>query len=187
MYTEVAICNQALSLCGANLITSLDDDSVEARVCKINYQYLRDSVLEAAEWSFAIKRATLARLAETPVYGFSYMFLLPSDSVRLLNVIADDREDEWVLEGDKILSNSKSISIRYIRRVIDPARFSPNFAQSLAYRLAAEISIPLVESRSLQEQLYSIFVKQITEAVNMDNMQGVKEKYGYTSLLRARV
>lgn len=86
MASQVSICNQALGWLGANLITSLDDDNKEAALCKANYDDIRDAVLEEREWTFAVRRITLAPLVLTPVYGYANQFLLPSDVIRVLNV-----------------------------------------------------------------------------------------------------
>lgn len=86
MASQVSICNQALGWLGANLITSLNDDNREAQLCKTNYDDIRDAVLEEREWTFAVRRITLAPVVLPPAYGYARQFLLPPDVIRVLNI-----------------------------------------------------------------------------------------------------
>ena len=70
MATAVSICNQALSLVGANSIISLDDNTTEARLCKAIYEPVRDALLEEHAWTFAIKWIDIPRLANPPLSEF---------------------------------------------------------------------------------------------------------------------
>ena len=56
MASEVDICNRALSKLGAARITSLTEDSVNARACNAMYESVRDAELRAHPWNFAMKR-----------------------------------------------------------------------------------------------------------------------------------
>lgn len=65
-YTEVDICNRALSRLGCNTVSSptglvkdIVENSLEAKVCRSYYEQIRDSVLEARVWSFALNQDTI--------------------------------------------------------------------------------------------------------------------------------
>jgi hypothetical protein len=175
---QVAICNLALGWLGANPITSIDDASVTAELCKANWDAVRDVVLEAREWTFAIKRASLAADATAPEYYWGLRYQLPSTCVRVLD--ADDgsgyADFEWVKEGQYILTNQAApLRIRYVERVEDTALWSAGFGMAMAYRLAFAICIALTENRSQQNDLWALFQKSLTEAARMDGMQGRSE------------
>ena len=53
MSSAVKICNEALLRVGAKTITSLDDDTTEAKVCKVVYKSERDELLDEYDWRFA--------------------------------------------------------------------------------------------------------------------------------------
>lgn len=203
----VDICNQALSWLGADLITSINDDSEEAKTCKANYALLRDAVMEAREWSFAIQRLALAPLARTPVYGYSKQFLVPSSVLRVLSVPdsptsgstvglngggADWLQDVefWRMEsqpeGRVILADRATLVIRAIIRVTNEAFWSPTFVQAFAARLAAELAMPLVESRELQVDMHSLYAAKLAEAASLDGMQGRAEVIRADHLSRVR-
>ena len=121
--SSTEICNLALSWLAGNRISSLDDDSIEARLCKANYTLSRRAVLEEAEWTFAVKRAQLPSLAEPPLFGFAFQFLLPPDLLYSIGVY-DPKEyvngstkqtpvqTRHTVEGDKILANLPLVYIK---------------------------------------------------------------------------
>ena len=79
MATEVSICSNALRRLGDDPITSLTDDSERARLCNAFYEDARDACLRSHPWNFAITRASLTQLSDSPVYGYDYQFALPTD------------------------------------------------------------------------------------------------------------
>lgn len=86
--SAVDICNQALGWLGADPITSLNDSSKEAQLCKENFDNLRDTVLLEREWTFAVRRFRLTPMVIKPVYGYAEQFLLPPEVLRVLNIPA---------------------------------------------------------------------------------------------------
>lgn len=173
--SEVGICNLAVGWLGGTLITSLDDDSIEAKLCKANYASARDAVYEDAEWSFANTRAMLTPLAAPPEFGYSHAFQLRPDTIRVLTV--DDTIQgydalDWVKEGFTILANVERIYVRYTRRVVDTALMTPSYQQCLGQRIAADICIPLTESRTLAESHWALYQRKLDQAINSDGMQG---------------
>ena len=56
MASQVEICNDALRMLAGRSITSIDDDSAEARVCKALYPLTRDEMLDEFDWRFATTR-----------------------------------------------------------------------------------------------------------------------------------
>ena len=169
MASEVGICNQAMAWVGGALITSLGDGSTEARLCNAVYSDVRDAVLEAHDWTFAITRRNLPASATAPENGYATAFPIPSDILRITDV--NDGAD-WRVEGDSIVTNEGSCKVRGIARITDPNRFSALFVQALAARLAADLAIPIAQSRALQQQHYQIYESKLAEAVASDGMQG---------------
>jgi len=165
----VSICNSALIKVGAGRIISLDDDSKEARVCEEQYEKVTSDLLRSHPWNFAIKRSTLAALVDSPAYGFSYQFTVPSDCLRVLEV--GTNETPWEKEGSAILTDSSTCSIKYVARV-DESFFDSNFNEVLALKLAADICYSLVQSVQLREQLRGEFKDKLREARSYDAQEG---------------
>jgi len=77
MASEVEICNAALSkigISGNNRITSLSQNTKNAKACDERYATLRDLLLEQHPWNFALKRVQLAASTEAPSYEFTYAY-----------------------------------------------------------------------------------------------------------------
>ena len=111
MASVVQICNSALNQLGAASITSLTDNSKNARLCNERYATVRDAVFRSHPWNSLIKRQQLAQDTATPAYGFKFQFTLPSDCLRLLNL--DAYNSDHKVEGRKILCNESAIKISY--------------------------------------------------------------------------
>jgi len=180
MATEVSICNLALSWLAGNLIISLDDEIIEAQLCKANYDSSRDAVLEDRAWTFATKRYRWTPLSTAPVYGYGYAFMIDPEVVRILEVRDSDgtynangaNDLDWRREGNTIVANASVIYVKALRRVADTSKYPPSFVMALAARLAADICIPLTESRQMQQDMWTLYSKKLDDAMATDGMQG---------------
>jgi len=176
--SEVTICNLALSWLAGTLIISIDDNSIEAKLCKANYELSRDAVLEAIAWTFATKRYVLTPEVITPAWGYAYQFTIPAEIITILEV-TDVKETpngannlDWRREGNVILADVENVYVKAIFKQTDTARFPPNFIQAVAARLAAEISIPLTESRQLMMSMEGKYKDRLMTAAMTDGLQG---------------
>ncbi len=209
MTTATQICNIALGWLGANRITSLDveENSKEWLLCSENFDTLRDAVLEEREWTFAITRVDLDPSNKTIVFGFGHLFEKPSDSLRILTVHDDSvirpqpittpqpvsrgvhdlpQLEGWQVEGNFIIANAELIHVRYNKRVTEVGKFSATFTQALAQRLAAEFALPLTESRSLFDKMWSAYAAKIAMGSVLDGIQGRTRKVRSQALIRRR-
>ena len=138
MPSETDICNRALSRVGEARITSLTDDTKQARACNSAYAHVRDEVLRSHPWYSAITRTTLAKLSSSPAYGYDDQYQLPSDCLRVVELY--DTRLPWVVEGRKLLSDEGSpLSVRYVRREEDPNQYDSMLVSAIAARLAIEL------------------------------------------------
>ena len=159
----VDICNSALQKVGAVSIVSLDDNSREARQCKIAYDSNRRSELRKHPWNFAVKRVVLAPESTSPSFDYAYQFPLPSDCLRVL--IPPDACLDWAVEGKKILSNTGPIlNLRYISDVEDVTQFDPAFYDMLAISLAIDICEAITTSASKTNVLEGMYKEAVSEA-----------------------
>ena len=189
--STVSICNLALSWLGVAPITALTDDTDEARLCSRLYDYTRDAVLEATDWTFAMKRTTLTPEAVTPAFGYSYQFIVPSTHLRNVTVSDDVKRPsentlDWVQEDNRILCDATKIYVRYISQVTDPTKFSSQFMHALAARLAMDMAIPLTESRSLADAMVKLYQSKLSGATSSDGRQGRTQRIRNSSLTRNR-
>ena len=101
------------------------------------------------------------------------MFALPSDCLRVLST--DQTKQDFKVEGKGIACDSGTLKIRYIRRVEDPNQFDALFVSALAARLAADMAIPLAQSRSLMEDMMALYQTVLAEAKAADSQEGGPE------------
>ena len=181
------IVNQALIFLGADVVTSVEDDSAQADIMKRLYPLSRDATLEAFEWSFAIRRFIPAASVDAPEWKWAYAYPLPSDIIRLLQV---DRgpyglnfssnmqrnEVDHVLEGREILTNEHPIYCTGIRRIEDEGIYSNLFCDALSAKLAMKACYAITESNSKMEAMAALYAKFIDEAKSRDGQQGTTRR-----------
>lgn len=191
--SEVSISNLALSWLGANLITSLDDDTNEAHLCKANYALARDAVLEIRNWSFALNRSSLPVASLPPEelepHGGYTPFVIPVNFLRVTQLTQADRSSsavQWYIEGRYLWAAASAIVIQYLVRVEDPQLFSPNFVHALAGLMASDLSVPITGSRDMQSLMMRMYVLKLETAGAYDGMQGKNQGLQSTRLMRVR-
>ena len=192
MVSETSICNQAISWVGGNRITSMEDPSTEGEWCRDNYPFLRDAVLEERRWTFASVRKT-STSGDRDEWDQMYKHAVPLDWLSVFRVYRDVSNREcpikssgWKREGRFILANEETIYLWGVNRVTDTGQFTPQFAQALAARVAADMAIPFTENRQLQGDMWSLYQAKLADAAANDGMQGSNEKIQSNSMIQAR-
>lgn len=168
--SQVSIVNRALSYIGANKITNLEDSTQEARAVSNVYDDSLRSILEEAPWVFALKRKLLNKVEEAPAWGGGNYFVLPSECVRIFEIMPQDAQ--WRREGNLILANTDSFGILYTYVEKNDALYSPSFVDAFAVRLAADVAYDLTNSSSKQNELiqyYKAEMLPIAKSINAQN------------------
>ena len=167
MASVVDICNIALQKLGAGKITSLSQDTTNARACATAYEHCKKAALENHPWRFAVKRASLAADSPDPDWGKSAGYELPADYVRLVNDYPEfnSADRDYEIEGRKIFSNrSAPLEIRYVHNVEDASLFSPLFCEVLACDMADQMCEALTQSNSKKASISSDKEEAIAKA-----------------------
>ncbi len=165
MSDEVEICNAAIDLLGGATISSLSENSKEARLCNRHYHRSRKYLLRAHPWGFAKKRQTLSRSTTIPLFGYDYQFSLPSDWVRNVE-INGEREDavDYKVEGSFVMFSATELDLLYIWDITDPQKFDASYTETLVHRMAYLMAYPLTQSRSIQSDMLGMFRQTFSEA-----------------------
>lgn len=169
--SKVSVCNSALIKVGAERISSITQDTKRAILLNAIYDQVRDAVLRAHRWNFALKRTTLTPTSDTPEWGYDYEYDVPNDCLRVLDVDPDDIE--FVVEGGKIRTDESSLDVLYVQRQDDESEWDPCFAEAVACRLACEIAYNLTQSATLVAQCEQKYKAVLAEARSMDGAEGV--------------
>ncbi len=191
MASDVSIVNAALIKLGEGTIASLTEDSKAARLANSIYADIRDAVLQAHPWNFALARASLSASSTAPSWGYDAAFPLPetpTKCLRVLRVKDDEYQDvEWKVEGREILTDeSAPLYILYVKQATDPGQYTPLFVECLAARLAAELAEPLKQSSSMTEAMRQLYERKLAEARTADAQEGTPEVITANEWIEAR-
>jgi hypothetical protein len=179
----------ALNKLGANRITSLSDNAEEARICSLVYDTIADEVMSSGPWTKTINRVALARTANTPAFGYTYEFQLPTVPVCLRVITVNDEvpgDIDFSIEQDKLLADTDSIKIKYIGRITDTASYGPHLTAAIISRLAAELAQTLVGTSSKSQELYQEYQIKLFDGLALDGNQGTAQAYVSNDLLDVR-
>lgn len=180
----------ALDHVGEHYIQNLDEDeSINALACNTHFEMVRDRMLQSAEWDFAVSRVTLARLSDTPINGYDYAYVLPTDHLRSLKI--NDTEayllsqsysiERFKVDGDttgvqRLLCDWDSVKLKYISRVDDVAEWSPAFADAFTWGLAQAIALKLTGSEQTRSECEKKYFYFLGEALRHDANQGKHQR-----------
>ncbi|MDD2657196.1 MAG: hypothetical protein PHD04_00860 [Candidatus Pacebacteria bacterium] len=206
-YSNVGIANMALQRIGArSSITTFNDGSPNAIRVNAVWEYIRDEVIEAIKPKFATVRVALAQSAVSPANTdvWDYAYPLPSDYLCL----ADDNKDDNAVWPDDVapyvietlsdgtlclMTNYDSttadyqIYLTYIRKVADPAKYTPSFINAFVFRLGAELSFSVPESGGKFEAMMTLYERAKKRAMGFSRAQDyLEDENGSTSWENAR-
>lgn len=166
MASKVEIASNAMVLIGANPISSFTEGT-EGTVADALYESTYTSVLASFRWRFASKQAVLSKLVAAPLNTWQYQYQLPTD---LLVVIKTEYLGNYEIFGDKLYSDSPSLSIDYIYRV--PETLLPAyFVKALEFLLAAQFAVPITDNTQRATLYETLYEKQLARAKNTDSTQ----------------
>lgn len=181
--SKVDVCNLALGYLkieqkAANIDSPHTNEEI---TCAQYYDITRQSVLEMADWAFALKRVVVAASVDTPAFGWSYQSAeMPSDFLKLVGVydssgslLINTNNEFYAFENNVILSDFEGpYYIKYLRDVNDVSRFDRIFIINLAYALAVEMSEAFKTSATLLQVLLVKYEKWQLYALSVNGQQG---------------
>lgn len=169
MSSVTSLCNIALSNIGKKLIDDINEQSTEAKTCKLHFNIVRDTLLQSYEWEFAKTTIALAAVANSREDRWEYAYTRPSNCLKPLRIlpetyISDDIEVPYAATEGLIFCSQSPATLEYIRRFEDPTRLPPLFQDALAWALAAKIAIPLTSDQSTRKDAYQIAASSLDAA-----------------------
>lgn len=103
----VELIQAALSRIGSVSLTSLEDDSMEARVANLNYEGLARKRLSMGPWTFASRPVFLVRAGERNVGRLRFAYQIPPESIHVLWVgLGETRAQRWSIDQGHVLLDS---------------------------------------------------------------------------------
>ncbi len=186
--SQTRVANHALQKLGAQLISSMNEDTREARTVNACYSILRDRELRAHSWNFSIKRVALAPSATVPAFGFAKAFPLPADCLRIL---PSARHVDWTIENingvSHILTNEGAvIYLRYVARITDEAVFDELFVDMLACKIAWHCCETITQSNQKKADVMNEYKEARAEARRINAFEQVSPQEPEPPWLEAR-
>lgn len=152
------IYNTALYRVKETPLVSVTDTTRAAVAVARSYDIQRPALLRRYRWQFALTRTMLAPLASDPPFGWKYWFQLPADFLTAVSVSPHAETSKWTLtadpgsyriEGNRVLADTDTIYLLYVRDEDDPSKFDPLFVDTLAWAVAADLALALAADREL--------------------------------------
>lgn len=186
--TSVDICNMALAYLGnSRPITTLTDDTTEARLCSRFYDISRELLLSEFSWSFAKKTcAALTEITDETNDLYSYVYEYPDDALRILFVGVGDESPGTINNYDTIYTLDGSTHVRrivcdipeakasYIINLKDVQVFPAHFSTALAWRVAAYVSTGLSKDSNAMKSISQAEYSAVEKAKYLDAIQNKK-------------
>lgn len=156
--SDISICARALVNLGASPITSFSDGTDAAQICNNVYPGLKERILSAHPWRFAMKKTELTRATATPVGEWEYKYLLPPDRLgnpRAVFFSTDGEvgENEFEIFGRELYANATRVWVDYTANV-DEAYFPAFFADLMIYALCADIGFAITDQQNVADYWY---------------------------------
>ncbi len=159
--SKVDIVNMALTLIGAKPILNFDEISKAGALARTTYDGIRDVVMEAHPWKFAMKRAALVKSATTPEFGFLSAWDVPPDTLRIMEIEGTNPDLPWIREGNLVLCDIDTpCQARYIFRNTAVGSYSPGFIKALSQRIQAEWAEPITRNSTVQKSQFDLSDRQ---------------------------
>ena len=170
MASVIQICNSALNQLGASSITALTENSKNARLSNEIYETIRDAVFRSHPWNCLIKRVQLAQDTDTPAWGFTYQYTLPSDCLRVLQI--KDYNLDYKIEGRKLLINEDTVFLIYLAQITDVNELDVLLRETISAGIASDISYAITANLQVTKLMTEKYGLKLSEARHTDASEG---------------
>jgi hypothetical protein len=172
-YSTLSILNNALTLCGASPVTSLTEDSVNARALNAVFEIARKDILAECKWNFSTTRSTLSTVASTTIAWFyteeAYVYSRPTDALRIWEV--SNQCSIWREEGDYIVSDTAGLGVKYTWDQTDVSKFPSYFVSAFIDKLCSDICFTILNSVPKAESFLAKYLKVSLPKAKSENSQ----------------
>lgn len=159
--SAVSICSNALQMLGDKAISSFEDNTDSATLCKNLYPLVRDYLLRSHHWLSCRKRVVLSPETSTPAFDWLYSFLLPNDFLRIVQVGQKDDRPDFATEGRKILMNESVLYLVYTFNNADEGTYDASLVYALTECMKAAIAYAITQSTSKMELDYQLMERTL--------------------------
>lgn len=157
MMNDIEICSTALTMLGADEITTFTDETREAKICNRLYELTVRNCLSDRNWSFAQNSVQLNKLSAIPLFGYSAAFQLPTDYLRLVG--KDNPSLPHSIKEKYLYCDASEVKVNYVFRLSEE-KFPPHFTMYVVHSLCKILAISLMED----ENKAAYYAKEVLES-----------------------
>lgn len=193
----------------SELIEDITDPNTRARTCNNLYENVRDQVLEDFPWDFAQTVVSLAMLSDEYELGYKYRYGVPADCLRIQVVTDAAGGRWGGMTGSaiwnygiafgpnfpraqfRVMANRDALPARmilcdlpeaylwYTMKAEDPNQWSALFASAFAWKLAAELALPLAADSSMAATAGQMYLAEVSraEVLSLSQQQSQPTQY----------
>ena len=192
MASIVDIANNALNILGASTISSLTEDTKNARICNQRFENVRNRVFRGHPWNCLIKRVQLAQNSTAPVIEYTYAYALPSDFLRCLKIHNGTTDSvasnlDFKVEGKNIVTDEATVYLVYIAKDTDPNNYDSYLYEVLGYQLAADIAYGITNNATLAKNLLVDADEKLRESRFVDATENSTDTVEASEFTNARL
>ena len=197
MASQVQIAKLALQHVGDRFdISSLTEFTPEAEQVNLIFNDTRDALLRQHPWHFAKKFVSPATVAGTVPGGWTFMYLYPTDAVRILGITNPLGRGQPPIEFEVarnaannrvLLCDQESAEIVYTARITTTEDFDAEFTMALSYSLAAKLAMPLTGDRGIAGELEKLATIYCNSAWETDASEGIEPAKPEADWITARL
>ena len=184
--SAVQVCSNALLLLGADPINDFDDESDRATLVANLWPNSLDAILRAHPWNCAVKRVALAADVAVPAFDYAYQFTLPGDCLRVLSVGELGAQQEYQLEGRKLLSDESILYLRYVYKNEDIPSWDSLLVQAAEAYMAMTCAYPITKSQGTVDAMLKLWDHKLRTARTIDGQENPPEDFGDSPLIAVR-
>lgn len=185
--TKVSVASRALTMIGADPITSLSDGTAEAIAATQHYDSTVETEFSLYPWSFAKNQAALNLLVDTPASTWEYAWQLPNELINVVRVEVNDNTIPFERFGSKIFCNEDAdVVATYVFRATETS-WPPYFEDLIVHRLGAIFATAIAERPKLAEGLLFETQNMRMMARNMDSASQTTSRLPVGKLRRSRL
>ena len=180
------ICNGALIKLGAEPIQSLDDNNKQGRLLRLRYERIRNVVLRAHGWTFALRRIVLTPIADPELeFGETNVFNMPVDCLKVWRV--NGGRCKYSIEGRTILSDEGHLEVLYVSSATPVDHFDDIATEAMSCLLAWDLCYSLTQSTSLKAEILNEYNFWLDQARSFNSQEQTPENFQFNSYLNSRI
>lgn len=206
MGSQLTICNNAIHEVRGKRLNSINESTLEARLCQEFYPQVIKRMLEGPQpLGFTIRRVVLAEASENDrEYEWLYAYSVPNDMAKPIKLIPDLEESglaipmplpgepyaemwttfpqviaPYIIENGILYSNAGGATLAYVIDNIEEADLPQLVVDALSLDLAAELAIPLKGMSRAEKREIMQEAELAWQRARAEDMNRQPEEYPY--------